>query len=427
MEKIQLFWFRRDLRLKDNHGLYRALKAGNVLPIFIFDTDILEALPKNDARVGFIYKQLKLLHEQLSEVGSGLLVKYGAVAQVFEELLATHQIAAVHTNIDYEPYAIARDKNIASFLQKQGIAFHTYKDQVIFHEDEILKADGKPYTVYTPYKNKWLAKLSEKDYKAHPSKAYLNNCYKIRLPLLELSELGFKPSAQVVHPIQDAYLDKYDQIRDFPALDQTSYASVHLRFGTISVRERVRLALETNATYLSELIWREFFMQILYHFPHTTTQAFKKPYAHLPWRHDEADFKKWCAGETGYPLVDAGMRQLNKTGYIHNRVRMVCASFLCKHLLIDWRWGEAYFAKKLLDFDLAANVGNWQWAASTGCDAVPYFRIFNPTTQIQKFDKDLKYIRTWVSDFDQLTYPQPMVDHKQARERCLHFFKTHLT
>ncbi|MDP2542335.1 deoxyribodipyrimidine photolyase [Tenacibaculum discolor] len=424
--KVSIFWFRRDLRLEDNKGLHEALQSGNkVVPLFIFDKDILESLPKNDARVTFIYQTLQKLDKELREYRSSLIIKKGKPLEVWRKLIEEYTIQRVYTNKDYEPYAIKRDKEIADFLTSKGIRFNAFKDQVIFEENEVLKNDGTPYTVFTPYKNKWLQNFSEKK-DTQDFTIDLANFYQFSSEFPPLASIGFEESTIKVKPYNLSNLDLYDEVRDFPAEDKTSYLSPYLRFGLLSTRKMVRFALKTNQTFLSELIWREFFMQILYHFPKVVTQNFKQKYNAVPWRNNEEEFKKWCEGKTGYPMVDAGMRELNETGYMHNRVRMITAGFLCKHLLIDWRWGEAYFAEKLLDYDLSANNGNWQWAAGTGCDAAPYFRVFNPESQLKKFDKDLQYVRKWVRDFDELTYPQPMVEHKFARERAISTYKNAL-
>ena len=424
--KVSIFWFRRDLRLEDNKGLHEALQSGNkVVPLFIFDKDILESLPKNDARVTFIYQTLQKLDKELREYRSSLIIKKGKPLEVWRKLIEEYTIQRVYTNKDYEPYAIKRDKEIADFLTSKGIRFNAFKDQVIFEENEVLKNDGTSYTVFTPYKNKWLQNFSEKK-DTQDFTIDLANFYQFSSEFPSLASIGFEESTIKVKPYNLSNLDLYDEVRDFPAEDKTSYLSPYLRFGLVSTRKMVRFALKTNQTFLSELIWREFFMQILYHFPKVVTQNFKQKYDAVPWRNNEEEFKKWCEGKTGYPMVDAGMRELNETGYMHNRVRMITAGFLCKHLLIDWRWGEAYFAEKLLDYDLSANNGNWQWAAGTGCDAAPYFRVFNPESQLKKFDKDLQYVRKWVKDFDELTYPQPMVEHKFARERAISTYKNAL-
>ncbi|OCK43953.1 deoxyribodipyrimidine photolyase [Tenacibaculum soleae] len=421
--KISFFWFRRDLRLEDNKGLSEALKAGSkVIPVFIFDEEILDKLPKDDARISFIYRALNTIDEKLKLQKSSLLIEKGSPIEVWKKLSNVYQIEAVYTNKDYEPYAIKRDAKVDEVLASKNIQFKTFKDQVIFEETEIVKNDGLPYTVFTPYKNKWLQHFSEeKDTEEY--KIEFHNFHQFNADFPSLETIGFQESSIKVKPYNLSNLDEYDTVRDFPSQDKTSYLSPYFRFGLVSVRKMVRFALNTNATFLSELIWREFFMQILFHFPKVVTNNFRQKYDAVPWRNNEEEFKKWCKGETGYPMVDAGMRQLNKTGYMHNRVRMITAGFLCKHLLIDWRWGEAYFAEKLLDYELSANNGNWQWAAGTGCDAAPYFRVFNPEAQLKKFDKDLQYIRKWVEDFDELTYPQPMVEHKLARERAIATYK----
>ncbi|MEO8932893.1 MAG: deoxyribodipyrimidine photo-lyase [Xanthomarina sp.] len=426
--EISIFWFRRDLRLEDNIGLNKALKSGlPVLALFIFDEDILEDLPKNDARVTFIYESLKNINLQLKKNNRSLLIKKGTTTEVWKELIAEFNVKNVFFNRDYEPYAIKRDQQISDFLKSNNIAVSHYKDQVIFEENDILKEDGKPYTVYTPYKNKWLTKLKLDGFsEIKDEQIEWNNFYKFAAHFPAIESLGFIKSQQKVHPVNLSVVSDYDLNRDFPAKNGTSYLSPHLRFGTVSIRKTVSFALKENAVFLSELVWREFFMQILFHFPKVVTNNFKPKYDGIKWRDSPTDFKRWCHGTTGYPLVDAGMRELNETGYMHNRVRMVTASFLCKHLLIDWKLGEAYFAEKLLDYELSSNNGNWQWAAGTGCDAAPYFRVFNPTLQLQKFDKDLKYTRKWIPEFD-FGYPEPMVEHKFARERVLEAYKMGLS
>ncbi|MCD8422860.1 deoxyribodipyrimidine photo-lyase [Tenacibaculum finnmarkense] len=421
--KVAIFWFRRDLRLEDNVALFNALNSSNkVLPIFIFDEEILDNLPENDARVSFIYQTLEQLDTDLKDAGSSLLIKKGNPLEVWKTIISEFDISAVYTNKDYEPYGLQRDAEISDFLKSKSIDFLSYKDQVIFEEAEVTKNDGLPYTVYTPYKNKWLQKFNaEEDLKNHAIN--FNNFHQFISKIPSLKLIGFNESSIKVKSYNLSNLANYDEVRDFPFTDKTSYLSPYFRFGLVSVRKMVQFALKTNATFLNELIWREFFMQVLFHFPKVVTNNFKQKYDAIPWRNNQAEFEKWCKGETGYPMVDAGMRQLNKTGYMHNRVRMITAGFLCKHLLIDWRWGEAYFAQKLLDYELSANNGNWQWAAGTGCDAAPYFRVFNPEAQLKKFDKDLQYIRKWIENFDELTYPQPMVEHKFARERAIATYK----
>ena len=419
--KISIFWYRRDLRLEDNKGLFEALNENeNVLPIFIFDDSILDELPKNDARVNFIYESLAKINKQLNKHNSSLQVLKGQIDDVWKNLVTTYDIQKVYLNKDYEPYAIKRDQKIKEFLNSKGIEMKSFKDQVIFEEDEIVKADGKPYTVFTPYKRKWLEKFIKVNLN---SIVNFDNFYKKIIDFPSLNQLGLKNSTIKVKKYSLKNVATYSETRNFPNLDSTSYLSPHLRFGTISVRQIIIELKNKSETFLSELIWREFFMQIIFHFPHVVTKNFRAKYDGIQWINNKEDYKNWCQGKTGYPLVDAGMRQLNETGYMHNRVRMVTAGFLCKHLLIDWRYGEAYFAKKLLDYELSSNNGNWQWAAGTGCDAAPYFRIFNPTEQLKKFDKSLTYTKKWVKDFDTLKYPNPIVDHKYARNRALEAYK----
>ena len=419
--KVAVFWLRRDLRLEDNTALNHALESGKpVLPIFIFDANILEELPENDARVSFIHRTLESIDQKLKEQGSSLLCLKGKPEEVWKKLLEEYDIATAYTNKDYEPYASKRDSAVKKLLKKKDIDLHFFKDQVIFEESEVVKDDGKPYTVYTPYKNKWLSHFNREEIKPRTSKGdFVQQTFNFP----SLKELGFTSSDIEVKPYQLNQIDDYASTRNFPARDATSYLSPHLRFGTVSVRQIIAQLKKSDATFLSELIWREFFMQILFHFPQVVDSNFKPQYNGIEWRNNEAEFDKWCKGQTGYPMVDAGMRQLNQTGYMHNRVRMVVASFLCKHLLIDWRWGEAYFAEKLLDYELASNNGNWQWSAGTGCDAAPYFRVFNPTEQIKKFDPKMEYIKKWVPELNEFDYPQPMVEHKMARERAIEAYK----
>ena len=428
MDKISIFWFRRDLRLHDNVALFNALKSGEkVLPIFIFDTSILKKLPKNDARVSFIIKELRSMNEHLKSFDASIDILHGKPIEVFESLIKKYQIASVFTNQDYEPYAIRRDQEILELLKSENINFNSFKDQVIFEKNEITKKDGNPYVVYTPYSKKWIEAYEQINHIHYSSEDLLSQLYtQSKAKELTLEELGFEETNIPIknYIFNSRIINEYEETRNFPALDNTSKLGPHLRFGTVSVRQMVSRAEEQeNKTFLKELIWREFFMQILWHFPHTHKDSFKPKYDRIIWRNNEDDFKRWCNGTTGYPMVDAGMRQLNNTGFMHNRVRMLVGSFLCKHLLIDWRWGEAYFAEKLHDYEMSSNVGNWQWVAGTGVDASPYFRIFNPTSQIKKFDKDFSYIKKWVPDFQELTYPSPMVDHKFARERCLKTYK----
>ena len=422
--EVAFFWFRRDLRLEDNVGLFYALESKYpVIPLFIFDEAILDSLPKNDARVGFIHDSLSNINQKLQELGSSLLVKTGKTNAIWQVLLKEFDVKEVFFNKDYEPYAILRDLAICELLEANKISSFLYKDQVIFEEKEITKADGLPYTVYTPYKNKWLEQYK----KTAPLQEYditekFYNFHKSNFTFPTLEQIGFEESSIKVIPHNLKNVSNYHETRDFPALDSTTHLSPHLRFGTVSIRKLVNWAANKNEVFLSELIWREFFMQILFSFPRVVTHNFKSAYDGIQWRNNEEDFKRWCSGTTGYPMVDAGMRELNETGYMHNRVRMVVASFLCKHLLINWQWGEAYFAEKLLDFELSANVGNWQWAAGTGCDAAPYFRVFNPEIQLKKFDEKGIYIRKWITEFD-LGYGEPMVEHAFARDRAIATYK----
>lgn len=422
-KKISIFWFRRDLRLKDQVGLSYALRgAYPVLPIFIFDLHILQELERNDARVNFIHENLIKIHQELNTHGSALEVHSGYPYDIWLQLIDKYDVQEVYTNKDYEPYSISRDEQIAQLLLENNISFHQYKDQVIFEENEILKLDQTPYTVFTPYSKKWKSEF-QLEFSGAIEMPSFDAFFKFHHDICSLSALGFEKSSLQIKDYTLNHLDQYSEIRDFPSLDATTYLSVHLRFGTVGIREIIGQINARQEIFLNELIWREFFMQIIYHFPRVIHENFRSKYNGIEWRNNEADFKNWCQGTTGYPMVDAGMRQLNSTGYLHNRVRMVCAGFLCKHLLIDWRWGESYFAQKLLDYELSSNNGNWQWAAGTGCDAAPYFRIFNPTEQLRKFDQKLEYIRKWIKDYDSIHYPKPIVDHKSARERALRAYK----
>ena len=427
-EKINIFWFRRDLRLDDNCGLFHALNSGKkILPIFIFDKNILSKLHKNDARVTFIHQELKNINTQLIEIGSEICVLHGKPLEIYQGLSEKYVIDTVFTNHDYEPYANKRDTEITELLASKNIHFKTYKDQVVFEKNEVVKQDDTPYRVYTPYSKKWIEAFYLKGLPLFPSEEKLENFIKTDPnSFLTLSDLGFSKSNLKIasYEVSKSLIDTYEETRNFPSLNSTSKLGPHLRFCTISIRKMVDKASKSNTiTFLKELIWREFFMQILWHFPHTVKDSFKPKYDRILWRNNEEEFEKWCHGKTGYPLVDAGMRELNQTGFMHNRVRMLVGSFLCKHLLIDWRWGAAYFAEKLHDYEQSSNIGNWQWVAGTGVDASPYFRIFNPTTQIQKFDKNLEYIKKWIPEYQELTYPAPIVEHKFARERCLKTYK----
>ncbi|SEL97506.1 deoxyribodipyrimidine photo-lyase [Maribacter orientalis] len=430
-KEISIFWFRRDLRLDDNVGFLEALKSDfPVLPIFIFDKEIISKLPKNDARVTFLYKTLQAMRKKLQEENdSSLAIYYGKPFDIFKSITEDYSVKNIFTNRDYEPYAKERDTQIASFSLERNIIFKTFKDQVIFEKLDIVKGDGDPYVVYTPYKNKWKENFdADNDLKIHYTSQYLSNLIEnTRLPNLSLSDLGFTKSDIEVpeYDVTPTLIDNYEDTRNYPAIKNgTSRLGPHLRFGTVSVRKMMKKAIaEENEVFWSELIWREFFMSILWHFPHTADNAFRPKYDRIDWRNNEIEFEKWKSGQTGYLLVDAGMRELNATGYMHNRVRMLVASFLCKHLLIDWRWGETFFAEKLLDYEMSSNVGNWQWAAGSGVDAAPYFRIFNPMTQVDKFDKNKEYIKKWIPEYNTDEYPDKMVDHKMARERCLETYK----
>ena len=427
-DKISIFWFRRDLRLDDNAGLYYALRAGhNVQPVFIFDTNILDELEeKADRRISFIHHYLQEIQTQLLALGSTLQVLYCSPIQAFEQLTGTHDITAVYTNHDYEPYARQRDKEVSEYLLQKNIPLYTYKDQVVFEKNEIVKDNNEPYTVFTPYSKKWKLKLNDFYLKPYPTEKYFGNFRSVNpLPIPSPEEIGFKKtgyqSAGTI--LNEAIAISYDKTRDYPGINGTTRLRAHLRFGTIIIRILAAHVKVLNETLLNELIWREFYQMILWNYPHVVNTAFKKEYDNIQWRNNEDEFKQWCDGNTGYPIVDAGMRELNETGYMHNRVRMVVASFLTKHLLIDWRWGESYFAAKLMDYELAANNGGWQWASGSGCDAAPYFRVFNPYLQTDKFDPELNYIKKWVPEYDKPSYPKPIVEHSYARTRCLAVYK----
>jgi deoxyribodipyrimidine photo-lyase len=432
MGKINIWWLRRDLRLHDNTALHYAIQDGlPVLPVFIFDTEILDKLDdKKDARVEFIHTQLTLIHQQLQLHGSGVYVMNGRPQDCYQQLLQEYEVAGVYTNRDYEPYAKERDAQIDNLLQQYGGRLYTFKDHVIFEQKEITTDAGDAYKVYTPYKNKWMSKFAAQKLTILPDYSAHNNFVSLHRPLPALGDIGFE-SAGIPFPSKELnakVVSTYDQTRNFPSnMKGTSRLGVHLRFGTLSIREAVDFAQKHNQTWLNELIWRDFYAMVLANFPQLPDNAFKSNYDAIPWRKDTDDFQRWCDGKTGFPIVDAGMRELNATGYMHNRVRMITASFLTKHLLLDWRWGEAYFAKKLLDFDLASNNGGWQWAAGTGTDAQPYFRVFNPDSQTEKFDKELKYIKKWLPEFGTPLYPKPMVDHKFARNRAIETYKQALS
>ena len=426
-QKINIHWFRRDLRLNDNHALHAALTIGlPVLPIFIFDTTILQHLPKKDARVEFIHASLSSMQEKLISSGSSLRVYKGNPEEIFKEITEEYNVQHLFANRDYEPNARRRDKRIYDFLKEKEIQFIGKKDQVIFEASEVAKDDGLPYTVYTPYSKKWKTRLSSHPIASFPSEELTSNFLQTKpFDFPSLEKIGFEKS-NISFPstiLNTEAIQNYHLHRDFPAIAGTTRMSLHLRFGTVSTRDLTLYALTSNEKWLNELIWREFYQMILYHFPGTVDKAFKPAYDFIEWNNNEDEFQLWCEGKTGYPLVDAGMRELNATGFMHNRVRMVVASFLTKHLLIDWRWGERYFAEKLLDFDLASNIGGWQWAAGSGCDAAPYFRIFNPTSQMEKFDKQQEYIKKWVPEFNTPKYTAPIVEHTFARNRCLEKYK----
>ena len=428
-EPITICWLRRDLRLDDNAALYHALKENaSVVPLFIFDTAILDQLEdKSDRRVQFIHLEISHLKNLLRDQMADIIVKIGKPKEVWEKLTNEYEITSVYANHDFDPYAIDRDTMVSDLLTEKGIFFQTYKDHVIFEKSEVTKDDGLPYTVYTPYSRKWKERLKPFHYKPYPTSKYLASFLQVKevLPLPSLQDIGFHETDFVFPPrmVRAETIKMYSTMRDFPSVLGTTHLGLHLRFGTLSVRRLLGYALDKNQTFVNELIWRDFYQQILWHFPRVVGHAFKKEYDMIEWQNDEVQYQQWCEGMTGYPLVDAGMRELNATGYMHNRVRMVVASFLSKHLLIDWRWGEAYFAAKLLDFDLAANNGGWQWAAGCGTDAAPYFRVFSPTAQMEKFDPEKLYVKKWVPEYGTSAYPKPIVDHDFARKRCLEVYK----
>jgi deoxyribodipyrimidine photo-lyase len=423
--KINIFWFRRDLRLENNTALNNALSSGfPVLPVFIFDTNITDELQPDDARITFIHNTLSDINSKLEKYRSSVLVLKGSLEEAWKKLISSFDINDVYINKDYEPYSLMRDKTIEELLKRNRIKLHRFKDHVIFEEVEIMKPDNKPYTVFTPFKNRWLKKLHENpDVLSVVTGGKNGKFFQCSYSFPSLPETGFRKSSIGVRAYDLSVIPEYHRFRDLPAVDKTSYLSPHLRFGTVSTRHLATLALQQNMSFLNELIWREFFMQILFNYPNIVTENFKQVYDDIRWRNDEKEFLRWCNGETGYPIVDAGMRQLNSSGFMHNRVRMITAGFLCKHLLVDWRWGEAYFARKLLDYELSSNNGNWQWAAGTGCDAAPYFRIFNPETQQKKFDRDEEYIRKWINNYKKPDYPEKIVDHEFARQRALTVYK----
>ncbi|GAB4379749.1 MAG: deoxyribodipyrimidine photo-lyase [Salibacteraceae bacterium] len=421
---ICIFWHRRDLRIDDNHGLYRALENhSRVQPIFIFDSNILNRLEdKDDRRVTFILDSITQLDEALREAGSSLWVFHGKPTEVFESLTNKHRVQAVYCNHDYEPYATERDGVVEACLKAKDVSFKTFKDQVVFEKDEILKDNGDPYIVYTPYSRAWHSKLEQSHLRSYNVSQHLNKLNRTdNQPIPTLEQLGFIPARAEWPPsvLDTEIVKNYHKTRDIPGINGTSRMSVHLRFGTVSIRQLTKQAVDLNRKYLNELIWREFYQMILWHYPRVVNESFRKEYDRIKWRNNEDEFQAWCCGKTGFPMVDAGMRELNATGYMHNRARMITASFLTKDLLIDWRWGEAYFARKLLDYDLASNNGGWQWAAGTGVDAAPYFRIFNPELQAKKFDPEAAYIKKWIPEYGTDAYTAPIVDHQMARKRAL--------
>jgi deoxyribodipyrimidine photo-lyase len=428
-DSIAIHWFRRDLRLEDNHSLQQALRSGKkVLCVFIFDREILDKLQdKTDARLAFIHSTLETINSKLQELGGALRCYYATPKEAWQQITTEFNVSEVFCNRDYEPYAQARDRAIYEMLQEKGIAFHGFKDHVIFEKSEVVKDDGLPYTVFTPYSKKWKSNIQSKSFDSFDSVPLAEQLHPCKpSSIITLDAMGFKRTDAIQIPsstLDHSIVKEYHLKRDIPAEAGTTRLSLHLRFGTVSIRTLAKIGMELNEKWLNELIWRDFYQMIIYHFPHTIDHAFKPAYDRIPWRNDEAEFRSWCEGKTGYPIVDAGMRELNTTGFMHNRVRMIVASFLTKHLLIDWRWGERYFASKLLDFELASNVGGWQWAASSGCDAAPYFRVFNPALQTEKFDKDYRYIKKWCPEYGTPAYPKPIVEHSLARERVLRVFK----
>ncbi len=443
-DPVSIFWFRRDLRLDDNAGLHAALRAGTpVVPLFVFDRHILDVLEdRDDARVTFLHGLVRGLRERFETLGVGMEVHYGSPEKVWRELLERYAVSAAYANEDYEPYAKERDASVAELLRRRGADLHLYKDQVIFAHDEVTKKDGNPYTVFTPYSKVWRDRLSSKMdtdangeevsfyLKSYPSADYADRfAEQGALDMPSLADLGFSESDT---PIPDTevpaeLIERYDETRDYPGIAGTSRLGPHLRHGSVSIRGWARRAQRLNETFLSELIWRDFYSQVLQHSPRVVSHSFKPAYENIPWENDEDHFAAWCEGRTGYPLVDAGMRQLRAIGYVHNRVRMVVASFLTKHLLTDWRWGEAHFARYLLDYELASNNGGWQWAAGCGTDASPYFRVFNPESQLRKFDPELTYVKQYVPEYGTDEYPAPIVDHREAREKAIRVYKTALS
>lgn len=428
--KTTIHWFRRDLRIKDNTALFHALSQNNnVQCIFIFDENIINELPKNDHRVSFIYDTLVNINYELNKYGTSIKIFKGDPIDVFKKIILDNEINSIYFNKDYEPYTINRDNSIEKLLSKQNIKVKSYKDHVIFEEKEITKDDNKPYTIYTPYSKKWLKKIHETKITEYNIIPFLNNFKKNKnLNIKSREELDFIKSDTLIYDFNstDEIILSYEKTRNYPFIEGTSKVGPYLRFGLISIRTLVLNSINKDITYLKELIWRDFFSQILFNFPNVINSSFKNKYDNIKWENNEYFLNKWKNGETGYPIVDAGMRELNNTGFMHNRVRMITASFLCKHLLIDWRIGEAYFAEKLFDYELSSNNGNWQWAAGCGCDAAPYFRVFNPYTQQEKFDKGFNYIKKWVPEYNSNKYAKPLVNHKEARIKAIEHYKKYL-
>lgn len=429
VEPYVICWLRRDLRLIDNHALYQAIQSGmRVQLLFIFDTNILQELPSSDRRVSIIYNRLKDLNDSLVNMGGSLQIAYGKPSDVFRKLVSDNNLAAVYANEDYEPYATDRDNQVSKLLLENRVGFHLFTDHLLVEPSQILKSDNTPYTIFTPWSKKWFEKIKSINIPHYDTRNLKNSILNQKHNFPTIEEVGFENTGDRITEVlpSNELLSNYLKERDFPALDNTSHMSIALRFGIVSIRKLFKHSEGFNV-YVNELAWREFYAMIIFRYPQVVTRAFKKQYENIAWRNNEDEFERWKAGKTGYPIVDAGMRQLLETGFMHNRVRMITASFLTKHLLVDWRWGEAWFAEKLLDYELASNNGGWQWAASTGCDAVPYFRIFNPTLQMEKFDKELIYVRRWVSEYDTFSYPQPIVDHKHARLRAIETYKKALS
>ncbi len=429
MEEIAVFWFRRDLRIDDNLGLYQALKSGfKVLPVYIFDPEIWSRYTDVDNRqLHFIRNAVYQLKQELIDLNSDLLVFEDLPPVVFQNLINEYNVKMVFANEEFDPFSIQRDRKISEFLNSNGITLNLFTDHLIHKPGVILKPDRSPYTIFTPFSKQWKLALKDQNLVPFPVTSLISNLY---TPKKVSNFKKLKTQQTILSPINreipTEIIQTYDATRDFPAIHNgTSQLGVHLRFGTISIRKLVSIALQLNIQFLNELIWREFFMHILFHFPYVIDGAFKSKYNNIHWQNNELEFENWCLGNTGVPIVDAGMRQLIQTGFMHNRVRMIVASYLVKHLLIDWRWGEAYFAQKLIDYELSANNGNWQWVAGTGCDAAPYFRIFNPFRQQERFDPTFEFVKLWVPEYQTEEYKKRFVtDLKKAAERCINVYKT---